>query len=70
MQAAGAVFLPTGSRTIPAGFIPALLKLLGNEEAMMLVRQDDRIAEEIAGQPPAGLLEQRLLPSNFVKLLG
>ena len=36
----------------------------------MLVRQDDRIVEEIAGQPPTGLLEQRLFPSNFMKLLG
>ena len=36
MQLAGAVFLPSGSSTMPAaGFDARSLKLLGNEEAMM-----------------------------------
>ncbi len=47
-----------------------LLELLGGQEAMLMPRQDDRLAGQALRHPPTGLLKQRLVAGDLVELLG
>jgi hypothetical protein len=45
------------------------LQLLLNEKAMVVIAKDRKLAEEIAPQPAAGLLEKRQRTGEAMKLL-
>ena len=46
------------------------LELVGDQKAMLLVCKNRQAAEQIAGKPAAGLLEQRIGSGDLVKRLG
>ena len=70
MQAAGAVFRLDRLEHDVRRRQPDLLELLGDEEAVPVIAEHGEVAKQIAGEPTASLLEQRLRAGDPVKLLG
>ena len=61
MVAAGAVFRPSGSSTIPRGTVPSSRSCSAIRKAMLVITDDERRREVLAGDPQHCLLQHAAL---------